>query len=103
MYLLLAHLHTRPDTTDAVCCHLDSLTAAAASEPGTLVYAFYRTCDDPCQIVVHEVYRDKAACDAHLESAAVQQVLAAFSDLLAEPPVVVVGQMVKGYGMPEGV
>ncbi len=42
-----------------------TLAAIAAAEPGTLVYAVHTVADQPLQRVFYELYRDRAAFEAH--------------------------------------
>jgi quinol monooxygenase YgiN len=48
-----------------------------AREPGTLVYACHRVTDAPRQRIFYELYRDRAAFDAHEEQPHVKHFLAA--------------------------
>ena len=69
----------------------DELTAAvvariAAEEPGTLVYATHTVVDEPLARVFYEVYRDRAAFDAHEQAPHVVDFHARKDPLLARPP-----------------
>jgi quinol monooxygenase YgiN len=63
---LVVRFTVRPGSEEA----FDTLTAATtaairASEPGTLVYACHRVDQAPRQRVFYELYRNRAAFDAH--------------------------------------
>jgi quinol monooxygenase YgiN len=65
----------------------DALTAATtaairASEPGTLVYACHQVDQAPQQRIFYELYRDRAAFDAHENQPHVQHFLQAREALL---------------------
>ncbi len=59
------------------------------NEPGTVVYASHAT-DDPLARLCYELYRDRAAFEAHERSDYVQEFLAERATLLTEPPAVTV-------------
>lgn len=52
-------------------------------EPGTLVYAVHRVDGQPLQRIFYELYRDRAAFDAHEEQEHVRRFLGAREELLA--------------------
>ncbi|WP_024301738.1 putative quinol monooxygenase [Pseudogulbenkiania sp. MAI-1] len=86
MYLLHAELHAFPHTVERVRSCLERLVAAAKTEPGNIAYAVFSPFEAPDSFIVHEVYRDKAACDAHLASEPVMKVLQDFAEWLEAPP-----------------
>lgn len=88
MLLLLAELATKPAHTSEVETILRELVDFAANEPGTLYYAVHRQQDQPQTLIVVEQYRDRVACDAHLQSAPVQEALRRFENLLSAPPTI---------------
>lgn len=86
--LLIANLHSHPHTADEVAATLCALASTSRAEPGCLSYTVHRRRDQPERFVVCELYRDQAACDAHLVSAPVRQALARFDALLSSPPTI---------------
>jgi len=65
----------------------DALVAETAagirqSEPGTLVYACHRVQGEPQQRIFYELYRDRAAFDAHEQSPHTRRFLADREPLL---------------------
>jgi quinol monooxygenase YgiN len=58
--------------------------AAAADEPGTLVYVMHEAADDPDVVVSYELFADEAALAAHRDSAVVAAVMPRLNALLAE-------------------
>lgn len=52
-------------------------------EPGTLIYAVHKVDGQPLQRIFYELYRDRAAFDAHEEQDHVRWFLSARDDLLA--------------------
>lgn len=99
MFLLLAELNAKPGAADEVAELLTGLVGIARNEPGNLVYAIHRQCDNPDAFVLYELYKDRAACDAHLAAAPVQQVLQRFETLLLAPPRIVFCNTVATSGL----
>lgn len=58
--------------------------AAAADEPGTLVYVMHEAGDDPDTVVSYELFADDAALEAHRASPAVASVMPRLSGLVAD-------------------
>jgi (4S)-4-hydroxy-5-phosphonooxypentane-2,3-dione isomerase len=63
---------------------LRELVAAAADEPGTLVYVMHEAADDPDVVVSYELFADEAALAAHRDSALVASVMPRLNALIAE-------------------
>ncbi|MBA5688515.1 putative quinol monooxygenase [Rugamonas apoptosis] len=95
--LLIAHLHSHPHTADELAATLCALATVSRAEAGCLSYTVHRRRDQPEVFVVCELYRDQAACDAHLASAPLRQALRRFDTLLSAPPVL---QMCDTISMP---
>jgi quinol monooxygenase YgiN len=89
MLLLLAELNAKPSAAAEVETILESLVDVARNEAGCVSYTVHRQQASPNDFVVCELYRDRAACDAHLTAAPVQRALRQFEALLATPPRVV--------------
>ena len=62
----------------------DLVDAAAAAEPGTLVYVMHEAADDPDVVVSYELFADEAALAAHRDSAVVAAVMPRLNALVAE-------------------
>ena len=58
--------------------------AAAADEPGTLVYVMHEAADDPDTVVSYELFADEAALEAHKGSPVVAAVMPRLGPLVAE-------------------
>lgn len=98
MLLLLAELTATPSTFSEVASALEGLARLASAEPGCLAYTLHRRQDEPCSLVLYELYADRAACDAHLASEPVQALLARFDALLAAPPRISFCDTMAGHG-----
>lgn len=100
MLLLLAELEAKPEFAGEVEAILRKLVETTAEEPGNLVYAVHRPEDRPHSFIVYELYRDRAACDAHLQSDPLQQALRQFERMLAAPPKLTFGSTVATTPLP---
>jgi autoinducer 2-degrading protein len=58
--------------------------AAAADEPGTLVYVMHEAADDADTVVSYELFADEAALEAHKASPVVTSVMPRLGALVAE-------------------
>jgi len=58
--------------------------AAAADEPGTLVYVMHEAVDDPDVVVSYELFADEDALEAHKTSPVVAAVMPRLGALVAE-------------------
>jgi quinol monooxygenase YgiN len=65
----------------------DTIEAIKANEPGTLVYASHLVEGQPLQRIFYELYRDKAAFDAHEAAAHTCRYLDARDQFLASTEV----------------
>ena len=65
----------------------DTVEAIKANEPGTLVYATHLVEDQPLQRIFYELYRDRAAFEAHEASPATRRYLAERDQYLASTEV----------------
>ena len=83
-FALIVRFDCRDETAAA---RFDALTAIAVQqitdrEPGTLIYATAAVTGEPLARVFYEVYRDRAAFDAHEEAEHVREFHAAKDPLL---------------------
>ena len=76
-----AHPGRRAELLDVL---RDLVDAAAADEPGTLVYVMHEAADDPDVVVSYELFADEAALAAHRDSAVVAAVIPRLNALVAE-------------------
>ena len=76
-----AHPGRRPELLELL---RELVDAAAAGEPGTLVYAMHEAADDPDTVVSYELFADDAAIEAHKASPAVAAVMPRLGALVAE-------------------
>ncbi|TYB49324.1 putative quinol monooxygenase [Actinomadura chibensis] len=61
----------------------DTVEKIETEEPGTLVYAVHKVDGQPLQRIFYELYRDRAAFDAHEQQEHTRRFLAARQELLA--------------------
>jgi quinol monooxygenase YgiN/quercetin dioxygenase-like cupin family protein len=58
-------VHGLPGQGDSLQAHLQSLTAPTRAEDGAIRYDLYRSVEHPDDFLRHEVWRDRAALEAH--------------------------------------
>jgi quinol monooxygenase YgiN len=75
-----AHPGRREDLLEVL---RELVDAAAADEPGTLVYVMHEADDDPDTVVSYELFADEAALDAHKASPTVAAVMPRLGPLIA--------------------
>ncbi|MDQ1509008.1 MAG: hypothetical protein QOG50_852 [Actinomycetota bacterium] len=75
-----AHPGRREDLLEVL---RELVDAAAADEPGTLVYVMHEVDDDPDTVVSYELFADEAALDAHKASPTVAAVMPRLGPLIA--------------------
>jgi quinol monooxygenase YgiN len=83
---LFAELEAKPTFGKELEILLKGLVETTRQEPGCIHYAVHRDQASEVRFLVYEVYRDAAACQAHLDSAPIKQALGEFEKLLASPP-----------------
>lgn len=86
MQTLFAELEAKPGLGKELETLLRGLVESTRQEPGCIHYAIHRDQSSEFRFLVYEVYRDAAACQAHLDSAPIKHALGEFERLLAAPP-----------------
>ncbi|NMM26539.1 MAG: antibiotic biosynthesis monooxygenase [Glaciimonas sp.] len=86
MFVLLVELEANPGFSGELENILRSLVNVAEKEAETVFYAVHRPLDSANSFVLYELYKDRSAWDAHLQSELVQKELKQFEALLAVPP-----------------
>ncbi|MGC5172200.1 putative quinol monooxygenase [Microbacterium sp. DT81.1] len=66
--VLYAEFTARSGEAEEVQRLLKAFTTAVRGEPGNLAFEPYRRVDDPDRFFVFEIYRDRAAFEAHLSA-----------------------------------
>jgi quinol monooxygenase YgiN len=99
MHLLLAELNAKDSHAHEVENILCELVEVARTESGTIQYAVHRQKTDPNTFVIYELYRDAAACEAHLTSAPVKEALHRFESMLRNPPHILFCDLIAATGV----
>ena len=92
-------LKANPGKDGDVLAALEVALPAALDEPGTEMYTFHNDKGDADTVWAFELYADDDAFAAHSASEAVAALFAEVGGLLAEPPMLVVGEYVAGKGV----
>ena len=86
-YTLLVTCRIKPEHRDAfIAALLDDARGSVANEPGCVRFDVIADEEDPNRIHLYEVYRDRAAFDAHLQTPHFLRWRATTQDWFAEPP-----------------
>ncbi|MEU6701887.1 antibiotic biosynthesis monooxygenase [Pseudonocardia sp. NPDC046786] len=96
----VARFVAKQDAVEPLLAALDDASAAAAGEPGTLVYVTHVERDAPHVLWVYELYADDEAHAAHSGSEATARLRAALAETLAEPPTVTQAVPRRQLGVP---
>lgn len=88
-YSLVATFTVKPEAKDAFIAAMQANVVASRLEPGVILYRSYQSSGDPLTFVNVELYKDKAAFDAHLASAHVAKISEEFKAILAKEIAVV--------------
>lgn len=89
MFLLLVELNAKPSAVAELENILSGLVEVARQEAGNVVYAVHRQQENSNAFVLYELYKDRAAFNAHLAIGAVQRAMQQFEMLLTAAPRVV--------------
>lgn len=100
MLLLLAALKAKAESIDKVESILRSLVDITRDEPGNIAYVVHKREDDPSRFVLYELYRDRDACNEHLQREWVGNALKALEPLLDLPAEIAFCSTVAAAGIP---
>lgn len=95
-----ARFHAKPGRGTEVVEALEAAFLAAASEPGTQVYAIHIQPDDPDVVWMYELYESEQAQRSHSGSDATAALRAAVGDLLDGALTVSRGAVHHEFGLP---
>ncbi len=82
---VIARLHARPGTQDAVRRALFDVQAPTRVEPGCLAYAAFQSLRDPDEFHIHSRWSDMAAFERHAKLAHTLRFVEAIEPLLDHP------------------
>jgi quinol monooxygenase YgiN len=83
---VVARTVCRAEKTAELIGILQNVAEQSRREPGCLSYAVLRSTEDPNEIGTVELWRDKAAIDAHFRMPYVQDLFARVPGLVAQAP-----------------
>jgi quinol monooxygenase YgiN len=82
--VLYAEFTALPGNEEQVARMIADLAELVRAEPGNVVFEPYRRVEDPARFIVHEVYRDEAAFQAHIGASYGAEFNAALGPLIVE-------------------
>jgi len=83
-YALVATFTVKPDAKAQFVDAMKENISASRKEPGVVLYRSYQKSSDPLIFVNVELYKDKAAFDAHLKTPHVTKIGETFKSILAK-------------------
>lgn len=93
MIIVIAEAQALPEHAEAMVPLLTKASAASRNDDGCIDYHFYRDIEDPNRFVSVEQWESKAHLDAHMGTAAVQELLGALPGKVAAEPVITVHEV----------
>jgi len=96
---VIAKMKAQPGSRDAVVAALTDAMAATEAEEGTLLFSIHLDKADPDTVWAFELYVDDAALGVHGGSEATATMFGAVGPLLAEPPMLVLGELHAAMGL----
>lgn len=94
-FVLLVDFNVLPESVDRFNELIDiNARASVADEPGCLQFDVNRSMDDPCRIVLYEVYKNEDAFKEHMTRAHTTTFLAAAKPLVIKQTAVRMTRMV---------
>jgi (4S)-4-hydroxy-5-phosphonooxypentane-2,3-dione isomerase len=85
MFIVIVHLHVKPEKIEAFKEATLENARNSLQEPGIVRFDLLQQSDDATRFVLHEVYRDESAPAKHRETAHYNAWVQKVPDLLAEP------------------
>ena len=85
--MIVVHVEAQIDPTKEEQARAAALVMrrATLAEPGCIAYRFSQATDDPSVVLVHEVWQDQAAIDAHSASEHMAEFGTTLAEVLAGP------------------
>lgn len=85
-HILIVDFQVKPEHIDRFMTMIDeNARASVANEPGCLQFDVTRANDDPCRVMLYEVYANEDAFKTHMTMAHTQTFLGAAKDMVAKP------------------
>lgn len=69
MFILIVDIHVLPEHLEAFKAATIDNSTNSRLEPGCVRFDFLQDADNPAHFALHEAYRDRAAVDAHRNTA----------------------------------
>ncbi|MGE3540680.1 MAG: putative quinol monooxygenase [Candidatus Tectimicrobiota bacterium] len=89
MIFIAVKFTIRSEVAEQWLARVAAFTAATRAEPGNLFFEWSRSVDVPHQFVLLEAFRDRAAGEAHVQSAHFQTAMAWMPEAIAARPEII--------------
>ena len=84
--IVIARAKAKPGKENALQQALIDVAKPTRAQPGSVAFSLFRSKEDPSVIIGFERWASSKDHEKHLQGPHVQKLMAAMSDLLAEPP-----------------
>ncbi len=85
MFVVLIHVHVKPDCIEAFREASEENARESRKEPGVVVFDVLQQMDDPTRFVLYEAYVDEEGAKAHKETAHYIKWRDTVAPMMAEP------------------
>lgn len=97
MIVVKAIVKAQPGKEQELQKLLEDFIPKVNTEDGTITYTLHRAQEDPCRFFFYEKYRDQQACNDHMATSYLQDLLKKIDGLLADAPCVEMFDEVDGF------
>jgi quinol monooxygenase YgiN len=88
-HTVVAHIRAQSTSVAYVRAQLLTMVMPSRAEIGCLNYDLHQSLDDPTLFVIHENWIDRAALEAHFQTAHFRALMETLTDTLAEPMLII--------------
>jgi quinol monooxygenase YgiN len=97
MIVVKAIVQARPGKEEELEDLIRAIVPKVQAEERTIEYTIHRAQNIPGRFFFYEKYLDQDACDSHMATPYLQELLARFEDLLATAPDVEIFEVIDGF------
>jgi quinol monooxygenase YgiN len=97
MIIVKAILDAQPGKEEDLEILLRAIVSKVQAEEGTIEYTLHRALNTPRRFFFYEKYRDQEACDYHMTTSYLQELLKRFEEQLVHVPEVELFEEIAGF------
>jgi len=102
MIIVKAILDAQPGKEEELEILLRAIVPKVQAEEGTIEYALHRALKTPGRFFFYEKYRDQEACDYHMATSYLQELIKRFEGLLVHAPDLELFEEIAGFNRTKG-